>query len=336
QFGQITQCVSGGDLHLFVDTGSTHVERTAEDEGEAQYVVDLVRVVRTPGGHDHVGTGRMGQLRADFRIGVGAGEHHRIGCHAVEAFGAQQVGARQANENIRAVERIFQSALVGLVCEHSLVLGQIITPGMHHAPAVDPEGSLDLCTHANQQLHAGSGRRTGAHANDFCLFQRLAGNFQCVEHASRGHDRGAVLVIMEYRDIALLDQRALDFEALGRLDVLEIDAAEGDGDALDRIDKGLRALCVHFDVEYIDTGEALEQYAFTFHHRLGGQRAEVAQAKNGSTVGNHGHKVAFAGVAVSQFGVAANFAYRLGNAWAIGQGQIASGGSWLGQLDAQL
>src|SRR5690606_38749464 len=172
--------------------------------------------------------------------------------------------------------------------------------------------------------------------NDFCLFQRLAGNFQCVEHASRGHDRGAVLVIMEYRDIALLDQRALDFEALGRLDVLEVDAAEGDGDALDRIDKGLRALCVHFDVEYIDTGEALEQYAFTFHHRLGGQRAEVAQAKNGSTVGNHGHKVAFAGVAVSQFGVAANFAYRLGNAWAIGQGQIASGGSWLGQLDAQL
>src|SRR3546814_2574554 len=40
--------VRGGDLHLLVDRGRPDVERAAEDEGEAQHVVDLVRIVRTP------------------------------------------------------------------------------------------------------------------------------------------------------------------------------------------------------------------------------------------------------------------------------------------------
>ena len=38
--------VGGGDLHGIVDGGRAHVERAAEDVGEAQDVVDLVGVVR--------------------------------------------------------------------------------------------------------------------------------------------------------------------------------------------------------------------------------------------------------------------------------------------------
>src|SRR3546814_6776659 len=38
--------VRGGDLHLLVDRGRPDVERAAEDEGEAQHVVDLVRIDR--------------------------------------------------------------------------------------------------------------------------------------------------------------------------------------------------------------------------------------------------------------------------------------------------
>src|SRR5690606_33843114 len=111
-------------------------------------------------------------------------------------------------------------------------------------------------------------------------------------------DGGTVLVIVEYRDVALLDQRPLNLETLRGLDVFKIDATEGDGDALDRIDKGLGAFRIDFDVEYIHTGKALEQHAFAFHNGLGCQRSEIAQPENGSAIGNHCHQVAFAGIAV--------------------------------------
>ncbi|MNN47938.1 hypothetical protein D3C81_1623820 [compost metagenome] len=141
---------------------------------------------------------------------------------------------------------------------------------------------------------------------------------------------------MEHRDVALFDQRALDLEALGRLDVFQVDAAEGDGDALDGVDEGLRAFRIHFDIEHVDAGEALEQHALAFHHRLGRQRAEVAQAENRGAVGNHRHQVALAGVLEGQLGIAGDLAHRLGNAGTVGQGQVARGGSGLGQLDTQL
>src|SRR3546814_11020729 len=41
-------------------------------------------------------------------------------------------------------------------------------------------------------------------------------------------DRGAVLVVVEHRDVHALAQRGLDLEALRRLDVFQVDAAEGD------------------------------------------------------------------------------------------------------------
>src|SRR5690606_2861229 len=162
----------------------------------------------------------------------------------------------------------------------------------------DHEDVLDLGAHADQQLHAGGRGGAGAQADDLRLFQGLAGDFQRVEHARGGDDGGAVLVVVEDRDVALLDQRALDLEALGRLDVFQVDAAEGDGDALDGVDEGLRAFGVHLDVEHVDAGEALEQYPLAFHDRLGGQRTQVAQAENGGAIGNHSHQVALAGVAI--------------------------------------
>src|SRR5690606_24838219 len=171
----------------------------AEDEGEAQHVVDLVRVVRTAGGHDHVVAGGVGQLRGDFRIRVGAGEHHRVGRHALETLGAQQVRTGQANEHVGAFQGVVQGALVGLVGKHRLVLVQIVAAGVDHALAVDHEDVLHLGAHADQELHAGGGGGTGAQADDLRLFQGLAGDFQRVEHARGGNDGGTVLVVMEHR-----------------------------------------------------------------------------------------------------------------------------------------
>ncbi len=51
---RLRQRARRGDLHLHVDGGGAHVERAAEDVGEAEHVVDLVRIVRAAGRHDGV------------------------------------------------------------------------------------------------------------------------------------------------------------------------------------------------------------------------------------------------------------------------------------------
>ena len=54
-----------------------------------------------------------------------------------------------------------------------------------------------------------------------------AGQLERVDEAGGGDDRGAVLVVVEDGDVEQLLQLLLDDEAVGRLDVLEVDAAEG-------------------------------------------------------------------------------------------------------------
>ena len=49
---------------------------------------------------------------------------------------------------------------------------------------------------------------------------------------------------------------------------------------------------VDFQIDGIDIGEALEQDRLALHHRLGGQRAEIAETENGGAVGNDGDQIA--------------------------------------------
>ena len=54
----------------------------------------------------------------------------------------------------------------------------------------------------------------------------LAGQLDRVQQRGHHDDRGAVLVVVEDRDVELLLQPVLDLEAARRGDVLEVDAAE--------------------------------------------------------------------------------------------------------------
>src|SRR3954468_488037 len=44
--GKLGERVGGRDLHCIVDRRCPNVERAAEDEGEAEHVVDLIRIIR--------------------------------------------------------------------------------------------------------------------------------------------------------------------------------------------------------------------------------------------------------------------------------------------------
>ena len=89
----------------------------------------------------------------------------------------------------------------------------------------------------------------------------------------------------------------LDVEALGRLDVLEVDAAQRRLERGDDLDQLVGVLLGELDVEHVDAGELLEQAGLALHHRLAGERADVAQPQHRGAVGDDADEVRARGVA---------------------------------------
>ena len=79
---------------------------------------------------------------------------------------------------------------------------------------------------ADEQLEAGDAGGAGAIDDELAGLEVAAGQLQRVDQAGGGDDRRAVLVVVEDRDVEQLLQPLLDDEAVGRLDILEVDAAE--------------------------------------------------------------------------------------------------------------
>src|SRR5260370_35259651 len=89
-----------------------------------------------------------------------------------------------------------------------------------------------------------------------------------VDQAGRRDDGGAVLVVMEDRDVHQLAQALLDDEAFRRLDVLEVDAAEGGAEVAHAIDELVDALGATLDTHSVDVAKGLEQPRLAFNTRL--------------------------------------------------------------------
>ena len=120
---------------------------------------------------------------------------------------------------------------------------------------------------------------------------RLPASSSAFVHRRADDDRRAVLVVVEDRDAHARLQPLLDLEAFRRLDVLEVDAAEGRLERRDHVDELVDVLLGDLDIEDVDAGELLEQDRLAFHHGLGGERADIAEAEHGGAVGDHGDEV---------------------------------------------
>ncbi len=194
---------------------------------------------------------------------------------------------------------------------------------MDHAARI---GDVDvLALHAQQHHHveAGDGGRAGAGNGQLDPADVLAHHLQRVEQRRGGDDGGAVLVVVEDRDVHALAQLLLDVEAFRRLDVFQVDAAHGRLQHGDGVDQLVRIVLRQFQVEHVDPGEFLEQAALAFHDGLGGQRADVTQAQHGGAVADHGHQVAARSVVGSGVGVGGDFLAGIGHAGRIGERQVA-------------
>ena len=145
-----------------------------------------------------------------------------------------------------------------------------------------------------------------------------------------------MLGIVEHRNVQLFFQRLLDLKALGALDILQIDAAEGRRNGLAGCDHFFGTVGVDADGEGIHPAELLEQHSLALHDRQAGLRADVAQAQHGSTVGDNGHHVAFEGVLVHVLRVCLDLAAGLGHAGGVSGGQVIAGGDLHLTHDAHL
>ena len=205
-----------------------------------------------------------------------------------------------------------------------------------HALGVAEDHVLRPHPHRLQQFNAGDGGGAGAVDHQFGIAQVAPGEVASIDETGGSHDGGAVLVVMEHRNVHQFAQPLLDDEALRRLDVFQVDAAEARAEIAHGVDEFLHVLGADFEVDAVHVGEALEQRDLAFHHRLGGDGAEIAETEDGGAVGDHGDHVALAGVVVGQGGIAEDVQAGLGDAGRIGQRQVARGGKRLGQVGGEL
>ena len=134
--------------------------------------------------------------------------------------------------------------------------------------------------------HATPGR-ADARDDHLQVLDPLARDLQGVEEGGEHHDRGAVLVVVEDRDVEHLLEAVLHLEARRRGDVLQVDAAPRRRDRGDRPDEDLGVLRVDADGVGVDVAELLEQHRLALHHGHAGGRADVAQAEHRGAVGDH-------------------------------------------------
>ena len=226
--------------------------------------------------------------------------------------------------------------LVGLDRMRRLPLVEIGAALADHALAVAHDDVVAAHAHRLDQLGAGDRRGAGAVHHHPDVAELAPGEQAGVDQAGRGDDRGAVLVVVEHRDVHPLAQRLLDDEAVGRGDVLEVDPAEARLEQLDALDEALRVLGLHLDVDRVDVGEALEQHRLAFHHRLGGERAEIAEAEDRGAVGDHRDEIALARVIVGAGRILGDRAHRHRDAGRISEAQVALRRHRLGGDDLDL
>ena len=335
--GQHGDGLGGRDLHFLVDLAGTHIKRAAEDIGEAQDIVHLVRIVRTAGGDDRVGTDFLGIFRHDFRHRVGHGEDDRSLCHGFHHFRRYRTGNRQAEKDVRTDKRVLQRAGIRLDRMRRLPLvHRCLAALIDHAGTVDENDVLMRHAHAFEKLHAGDGGGAGAVRHHPDVRNVASGQVKRIDQACRRDDGGAVLVVMEDRNLEALAKLLLDDETFRRLDILEIDAAEARRKHGHGLDEFLGVLRIDLEIEPVDIGELLEQDGLALHHRLRRGGADIAKAENGRAVRDHRDHIPLGRVVIGRIGVRLDGKAGRRDPRGIGQRQVVLAHQRLGCCDFQL
>ena len=230
-----------------------------------------------------------GVFRLDLRHRIGHGEHDGVARHPLEIPDAENTRHRESDEDVGAFQRVGETAL------HLARVRRAGHPPLHEIHPLRPlliDGAElvytdDVADPAGQQdFDRRRPGRADPGDHDAELLEVFLDDPQRVEERRQHHDRGAVLIVVEHRDVQLLAQPVLDLEAAGGRDVLEVDAAEPRSQVLDRLDDLVRFLGGQADGEGVDAGELFEEHRLAFHHRHRRLRPDVAEPQDGRAVGD--------------------------------------------------
>ena len=222
---------------------------------------------------------RADLLGPDLGIGVRHGEDDRLLRHRLDHLGRERPLDGKAEDHIGADERIGEAARLGLGRMGRFPLVHALgAPLIDHPLGVAEDDVAGLESDRLDELGASDARRARPVDHKARLLDVAAREMKRVDEAGRRDDRGAVLIVMEDRDVHELAKPRLDDEAFGGADVLEVDAAESGREIAHRVDEGLGILRAHLEIDRIDVGKALEEHRLAFHHGLRGERAEIAEA----------------------------------------------------------
>ena len=157
--------------------------------------------------------------------------------------------------------------------------------------------------HAFEKLDTGDGSGAGPVRHHPDVRNVASGQVKRVDQACRRDDGGAVLVVMEDRNLEALAKLLLDDETFRRLDILEIDAAEARRKHGHGLDEFLGVLRIDLEIEPVDIGELLEQDGLALHHRLRRGGADIAKAENGRAVRDHRDHIPLGRVIIGCVGI---------------------------------
>ena len=196
--------------------------------------------------------------------------------------------------------------VAGWCCRRSTagerLVDRSVAAAVHDAVDVGDDDVLDARREQQPQDRRAGG--TGAGHDHPHVAELLADHAQRVGERGEHHDRGAVLVVVEDRDVQRLAQPRLDLEAARRRDVLQVDAGEAGGDALT-----IRTIS---SVSWVSRqiGQAsmpanrLNRAALPSMTGSAAAGPMLPRPEHGRTVGDHGDAVALDGQPAGVLGVA--------------------------------
>ena len=316
--------IGRSNLHLLVDILRTHIQRTAEDAGECQEVVDLIREIRAARA-DHARTCLLGKIRQDLGCRVCHRHDDGVLVHRADHFLREQTGFGNADEDVCALDDIRELPLLMILVRDG---GNLVLIGVHAlCTALEnrTRGVAEqniLCAHALQETRDGHARRACAVHDDLHVLELLADQAQRIDKRGGNHNGRAMLIIVENRNIHAFLQRTFDIEALRSLDVLQIDAAKARRHELDGLHNLIDALRVEADGDSVHTRKPLEQDGFALHDRKACACADIAKTEHRRSVGHDSDHISLRRIVINLAEILLDFQTGRRNTRRIGQGKI--------------
>ncbi len=163
-------------------------------------------------------------------------------------------------------------------------------PGLQDAVAVD--GNDVPHPGFEQHLRHSCACSARAEDDDGDVLDAFADNLQRIAQRGQSDDRGAVLVVVEHRDVDALAQCVLNLEAARRRDILEVDATKRRRDALAELDDLFGRIGLDAQWKCVNAAELLEQQRLALHHRKRSRSAEISEAEDRRAVADDCDRVA--------------------------------------------